>query len=689
MHKKEQNRLFLGLLLISVWFRSCAIGTVYAQASLDMAKTYPVLPFPKEVSYGNELLYFNGIRLCGTVFAAEGGKLIDFFESQHIPTTFDGLSIRFEQNTIPGTTHPEAYELRIDSTVVLTATTEKGAFYGIQTLKQLVRKKGAQGTLPYVRITDWPTFKIRGFMHDTGRNYQSVAQLKEQIAILALYKYNTFHWHLTDNPGWRLESKKYPQLQYKKAFSRDIGDYYTQADFKEILAYCKDRHITVIPEFDVPGHTDAFRKAFGFKTMKEPRVLPILLDLFEELCNLADAKEMPYIHIGTDEVRHRSEEVSERTILAIMELLKAKNREVITWKEGIHISGDSTSIKQLWAQHPPKEGHRFIDSRANYINHLDPFAGMGRLFFQQPTRQAQGDSLALGGILCAWPDNDVAYERDILKQNPIYPSMVFYADAIWNGRKKDHLEYWANLPMANTPELKAFRKLEEAVLVHKTEFFKGKEFPYVKQTDIQWQLIGPFDHKNSFSKSFPVEDVIKEEYLVNDKTYTWQGPYVGGTIHLKHFFGFPALTECASGTYYAYTEIYSPDNRIQDFWIGFQGWSRSGGRRGGPFPEQGEWHTTEPKLWVNKTVIEPPIWKQPGLKTNTDEIPFVDEDYFYREPTKIALKKGWNTVLLKVPHGGNSWKWMFSCVPIDVNEHGEHIAPYLKYRTKISDRDQK
>ncbi|MFD0799188.1 family 20 glycosylhydrolase [Maribacter chungangensis] len=689
MHKKEQNSLLFRLSLMAVWFWSCFIFMGHAQRSASFAKTHPVIPTPKEVSYGADLLLFNGVFVGGTEFVSEGGKLIDFFTSQGISTKTDGLPIRFENTKIEGAEHPDAYQLQIDSLVIIRAGTDKGAFYGVQTLKQLFRKQGEKSALPQIRITDWPTFNIRGFMHDTGRNYQSVAQLKEQIDILALYKYNTFHWHLTDDPGWRLESKKYPQLQASKAFSRHIGKFYTQADFKDILAYCKERHITVIPEFDIPGHTNAFRKAFGFNNMKDPKVLPILLDLFEELCNLADSEEMPYIHIGTDEVRHRREEVADTTILAIMQFLKANKRKVITWKEGIQIADDSTSIKQLWAMHPPAKGHPFIDSRANYINHLDPFTGMSRLFFQQPTRQAQGDSIALGGILCAWPDNNIAHERDILKQNPIYPSMVFYADAIWNGKEKDRPQFWANLPKANTPELEGFTRLEAAVLVHKAEFFKGKEFPYVKQTDIQWRLIGPFDHKNDFSKRFPVEDAIKEEYTVNDETFTWQGPYVGGTLHLKHFFGFPAITDVDSGTYYAYTEIYSPDVRVQDFWIGFHGWSRSGGRRGGPFPNLGEWHTTQPKIWVNEKEIAPPHWKQPGLKTKTDEIPFIDEDYFYREPTKIALKKGWNTVLLKVPHGGNSWKWMFSCVPVDFNEDGVQHASGLRYRTKLSDHDQK
>jgi hypothetical protein len=106
-----------------------------------------------------------------------------------------------------------------------------------------------------------------------------------------------------------------------------------------------------------------------------------------------------------------------------------------------------------------------------------------------------------------------------------------------------------------------------------------------------------------------------------------------------------------------------------DCWIGFQDWSRSGGRRGGPFPQQGQWHTTNPKVWVNGEMINPPVWKNPGLAEKTEEIPFSEENYFFRKPTKINLKKGWNSVLLKVPQGGTSWKWMFTFVPVEIENN--------------------
>ncbi|PCH77952.1 MAG: hypothetical protein COB98_01995 [Flavobacteriaceae bacterium] len=631
---------------------------------------YPIIPTPQSINYSNKEVEFTAFQLQQNEFKNETDQLLIFLQNKGIKSDVKGIVIQLIKKKWHDSS--EAYLLTIDTKITITASGPKGIFYGIQTLKQLIHKKGRLLIVPEIKIRDWPAFKIRGFMHDTGRNFQSIEQLKAQIDVLAMYKYNIFHWHLTDDPGWRLESKKYPALQAAHATSRMKGHYYSQEDFKDLVAYCKEKHITVIPEFDIPGHSKAFRNALDIKTMKDPKAKKILLELIDELCSLVDAETMPYIHLGTDEVRNKEEYVDKDFIITMINKVKENKRKIIVWKEGIHIKEDSTSIQQLWATHLPEKGHSFIDSRANYINHLDPFAGMARLFFQQPCRQPKGGSLALGGILCAWPDNNINHESDILKQNPIYPSMLFYADAIWKGRKKDFPQYWAKLPPKGTKELAAFSRFEKKVLNHKERFFKNKDFSYVKQTDIQWKIIGPFDHKGNTAKIFPVEKIIKPNYKIDGRTYQWKDSIVGGTIHLKHFFGFESYTSKKEGTYYAYTTIYAPSKRSQDFWIGFQGWSRSGGRRGGPTPKQGQWHITNPKVWVNNISISAPVWKQPNITVNSAEIPFVDEDYFYRTPTKINLKKGWNTVLLKIPHKKGLFKWMFTFVPI--HKKGIHVT---------------
>ncbi|MDP3916125.1 MAG: family 20 glycosylhydrolase [Bacteroidota bacterium] len=576
----------------------------------------------------------------------------------------------------------EAYILKVDAdSVILQAKTSKGLFRGQQTIKQLTFSENGKQFVAGCEITDWPAFQIRGFMQDVGRNFQSLPMLKEQIDVMATYKFNVFHLHLTDNPGWRLESKKYPQLSAASSMSRQPGKYYSQGDFLELVNYCGERYITLIPEFDIPGHCEAFRKAFAIDSMSDARVKPILLDLIDELCRLVPKEKMPYIHLGTDEVWSKHERPADGLLKAVVERVKSHNREVIVWSPGQHIENDTTSITQLWSSAgKPKDRHRYLDSRLNYLNHLDPFAGVSQLYFDRICGAAQGDSMRLGGILCCWNDNNVNDEYDIIRQNPVYPGMLTYSETSWKGQSVDFGEdYLAKLPSPENPLYNEFQEFEERLAVHRDRYFQNKPFPYVKQSKIEWKIIGPFDNGGDLNRSFPVENSIQENYTIDGKKNTWTGPYYGGTIHIRHSFGFPSHFSEKQGTVYATTNIWSPKNQEVDCWIGFHDWSRSGGRRGGPFPQQGQWHNTNPKVWLNGKIVEPPIWKNPGLTEKTEEIPFSDENYSFRKPTKISLKKGWNEVLLKVPQGGTSWKWMLTFVPVRIENEQVKEIERLKF----------
>jgi hypothetical protein len=364
-------------------------------------------------------------------------------------------STRFVQRLVPNIdgivlNHHEAYTLEVtNDSLILSAITPTGLYRGLQTVRQLTAVEKGKRMVAGCSITDWPAFRIRGFMQDVGRNFQPMEMLKEQIDVLATYKMNVFHFHVTEDPGWRLESKLYPQLNDPATMSRWPGKYYTQDDFRKLVAYCTERHITLIPEFDVPGHSTAFRKAMGFEAMSDPRVQPVLIDLIDELCSLAPADIMPYIHIGTDEVWHSYEVPSPTLLPALVDrITNHHNREVIVWRPGQNIAGDSVSITQLWSSSGhPKPGHRYLDSRLNYLNHLDPLAGIPQLYFERINDAPHGDSLRLGGILCNWNDNLVANEYDAILQNPVYPGILTYSETSWKGQPIDFGEqYLAKFP---------------------------------------------------------------------------------------------------------------------------------------------------------------------------------------------------------------------------------------------------
>ncbi len=165
----------------------------------------------------------------------------------------------------------EGYKLAITQTAIqITAATPAGLFYGGQTLRQLLpaaifattKQTHVSWTIPCCRIQDQPRFSWRGFMIDSSRHFQSTDTIKQWIDLLALHKLNVFHWHLVDDHGWRFESKKYPLLTQIGAWREQApigryGGFYTQQEMRDIVAYAMQRHVTIVPEIEIPGHSRA------------------------------------------------------------------------------------------------------------------------------------------------------------------------------------------------------------------------------------------------------------------------------------------------------------------------------------------------------------------------------------------------------------------------------------------------
>ncbi len=231
-----------------------------------------------------------------------------------------------------------AYRITLnDNALILLASSSEGAWYAVQTVRQLAcqaEQQDGQQQLPHLYIEDKPAFAYRGMHLDVSRHFFNVEFIKKYIDLIALHKMNYFHWHLTDDQGWRLEIKKYPLLVEIGAYRRgtvkghtmsadstldevEHGGYYTQDEVREVVKYAADRHITVVPEIDVPGHAAAMIAAypefgcahetevktdFGiFKQVLCPldKTFDFLSDIFMEVTELFPS---PYIHIGGDEV---------------------------------------------------------------------------------------------------------------------------------------------------------------------------------------------------------------------------------------------------------------------------------------------------------------------------------------------------------------------------------------------------
>ncbi|PST83512.1 beta-hexosaminidase [Pedobacter yulinensis] len=226
------------------------------------------------------------------------------------------LSLTSAKGRVPG-----AYKLTIASRQIsIRAGDQEGLFNGIQTLLQLIRLANAKGvvTLTAMHIEDEPLYSWRGLMLDESRHFFGKEKVKQLLDWMAVYKLNRFHWHLTDEPGWRMEIKRYPRLTLVGGIgnhtdSNQPARYYTQEDVREIVAYAATRFIAVIPEVDMPGHATAANRAYpeysggGTKAHPEFTFNAGHEPTYSYLTNILKETQLLFpsnlIHLGGDEVR--------------------------------------------------------------------------------------------------------------------------------------------------------------------------------------------------------------------------------------------------------------------------------------------------------------------------------------------------------------------------------------------------
>lgn len=319
----------------------------------------------------------------------------------------------------------EAYHLEVnEGKILLKANTLHGIFNGIQTLLQLARN-GVM--IDNCAITDWPAFAWRGYMIDVGRNYMSMDLLKEQIDAMARYKLNVFHFHPTEDIAWRIAIKQYPQLTAPENMLRNKGMYYSEAEIKELIEYCKERYITFVPEIDMPGHSAAFKRAMKTDMQSDSGLL-IVKNILKEFCETYD---VPYIHIGADEVKI----TLQKFIPEVTAYIESFGKKVIGWQPGGNFS--NSTIRQLWmddnAHLSSNSNIQFIDSRHLYLNHIDPLETVVTIFKRKIGDKEKGDASLLGGTICTWPDRAVAKEDDVLRMNAVYPGIIAFAERSWSG----------------------------------------------------------------------------------------------------------------------------------------------------------------------------------------------------------------------------------------------------------------
>ena len=376
------------LLAMSFIFLSCG------RVADDVAANYGIIPMPNELAPMQGVYVLQGEKTVAVPSGEAAMKVFHYLEDalKNTSVTLKGISETGKADiclSIDNSLPDEAYTLEVSSDRINISSNETAAgfFYGVQSLLQLMpaaiydgdRKYEGKIRIPAVSITDAPRFPHRGAMMDVGRNFLPKEEVLKFLDLMAFYKLNKFHFHLTDDQGWRIEIKKYPKLteigSYRKQTQIGHSDYYfprrydgkekrgyyTQEEIKEIVKYASDRFITVIPEIEMPGHSGEVLAAYpqlsctgkpytsGEVCIGNEETFKFFEDVLDEVIRLFPSR---YIHIGGDEASRRhwkacpkcqkrmkeeglkdESELQSYMIARIEKYLNDKGREIIGWDE--------------------------------------------------------------------------------------------------------------------------------------------------------------------------------------------------------------------------------------------------------------------------------------------------------------------------------------------------------------------
>ena len=515
--------VFLGICL-------CCILSCYQQKSFKLSSSGysdtlpPLMPWPQAVTFQPEQKVLNNqykifiahsestqAEAAAQIFAKQVQKLtkvklgIIYTKSKDADLLLD---CRKESSPYFHLSQDESYQLSITREHIHLKAEECGSLiWGLQTLLQLFHK---DGWFPAVEITDSPRFKWRGLLIDVARQWQPIENLKRNIDAMAYFKMNILHLHLSDDQGFRIESKKWPLLHG----AGSNNQYYTQEEMRELIAYARRRGVHIISEFDLPAHTSAWFAGYPHLASKQGAYAPskrwgvhdavmnpanektfsFLEHFFEEMAELFPE---PYIHIGGDEVTGHHWETSPE-VKTFMRKKNFKNKKdvqnyfsqrldtilsrhkkiMIGWDEVYGAPIRNESIIQIWRQRNDiplltQSSHNFILSHGYYLDHfrsagyhyrVDP---EDTLFSQTQTRR---DHL-IGGEACIW--GEVLSTENL--DSRIWPRSAAIAERLWSAKNIRNREdmYTRLRSVTRTLEVLGLRHLK-----HYDERIKELAAPY-------------------------------------------------------------------------------------------------------------------------------------------------------------------------------------------------------------------
>ena len=362
--------------IISVLLVACTTTT---KESIQKLEDIPFIPLPQEIKSSNSFLLANELSSIQIKVKSERINFVveDFKKFWKEQTSYEiaiNNSLNENLKSIKLELSPsseiskEFYQLRINKKgIEIISNTEEGLYRGLTTLRQVVIFSNIKNNIKTFStgiINDFTSYGYRGSMMDVARHFFDVEDVKRYIDILSLYKFNFLHLHLSDDQGWRIEIKKWPKLTTvggEKEVGGTNGGFYTQKEYKELVNYAHNKFITIIPEIDVPGHTNAALASYselncdgispeiytgtevGFSSLcaKRKETYTFLKDVVNEISILTKG---PYFHIGGDESYKTSKEDFIQIIDSVISYVHKNNKTPITWDNKVK----NAEIAQFW-----------------------------------------------------------------------------------------------------------------------------------------------------------------------------------------------------------------------------------------------------------------------------------------------------------------------------------------------------
>jgi hexosaminidase len=378
------------------------------------------------------------------------------------------IGVRQASASYPKFGEDESYTLTVDAThAVLQASTTVGALRGLETLSQLITGDSSGYRFPLVNIEDKPRFAWRGLMIDVGRHFEPVDVIKANIDGMAMVKMNVFHWHLSDDQGFRIESKKYPDLHVKGSG----GLYYTQEQVRDVIEYAAERGVRVLPEFDMPGHTTAWMPGYpelasapgpyNIQTrwgIFDPTMDPTREETYQFLDTfigeMAALFPDEYFHVGGDENNgkqwsanpqiqdfmkahgyHTTAELQTYFNQRVLKIVQKYGKKMVGWDEVLTPDLPKETVVQSWRGYKSldqaaREGYNAIWSTNYYLDHMGP----SEYHYQSDPLPADSGltpeqaSHVVGGEVCMW--SEFVWQENI--DSRIWPRTAAIAERFWS-----------------------------------------------------------------------------------------------------------------------------------------------------------------------------------------------------------------------------------------------------------------